>query len=260
MSLFDSVASRVTSGIKKSIPSMSSIGMAVGKKLIGKYAPKAYGPLTRALRGDISGAISDSILGFAKGKISSALSLNPLLGGITLNEAAMIASTVQSTSYARKNLFFIEIKDSNPPAGFEDISYMFNLFAIDVSFGPNTVLGETKNIGMGVMDVVTGTDRIEMRITTYDDSRGTIKSWFEAKFQQVSHPDGTGGVPYDYLIQFDITQSATEDIGAALLGSYRNTFIMRPVSREVELSRSEDGLEQIQMTFCQFDTFMFKGS
>lgn len=260
MSLFDSVASRVTSGITKSLPSMSSVGMSLGRAAIGKFAPKLFGPLTRALRGDISGAIADGVLGFAKGKIAGALAKNQLLGGITLDEAARIASEVQATQYARKNLWFLELKDSNPPAGFDDISHAFNLFATDVAFGPNTIAGETKSIGMAVMDVVTGTERTEMRITTYDDTSGTIKGWFDAKCGQIAHSDGTAGVPYDYLIQFDVTQSATDDIGAALFGGYKSTFIMRPATREVELSRGENGLEQIQLTFVQFDNFMYQGA
>lgn len=261
MSVFDSIASKVTGGIKKSLPPMSAIGMSVAGNLVGKFAPKgAAGPLMRALRGDVSGAIADGALGFLKGKLASALSKNQLLGGITIDEARRIHDEIQSTNYSKKNLFLLELRDSNPPSGNGDIAHLFNLFATDVSFGPQTITGETKNIGMAVMDVVTGTERVEMRITTYDDTAGTIKSWFEAKCAQVAHADGTAGVPFDYLIGINILQSATDEIGAALFGGHQSEYVMRPASMEIELSRSEDALQMLQMTFVEFDTFMYKGA
>lgn len=260
MSLFDTIASRVAAGMSGRVPSMGAIGQSLGGALIGKFAPKAAGPLSRALRGDIAGAVADSVTGFVTGKIAGALGKRQLLGGITAEEARRIAAEVQATNYAKKNLWYLEIGDWNPTAGFEDISHAFNLFATDVSYSPWTISSEGKPIGMGVMDSVSGTERVELRITTYDDTRGTIKSWFDAKCSNVAHADGTLGVPIDYLITVNVVQSATDEIGGSLFGSYKEKFVVRPTSIEMELSRSEDGLQQIQMTFSQFDTFMYQGT
>jgi outer membrane lipoprotein SlyB len=260
MSLFDTIASKVKSSVESKLPSIGVVGAALGGAAIGKFVPKKFqGAAARALRGDISGAISSGITGFIAGAAAKKLGKNKLLGGITIGEARRIASEIQSVSYAKKNLWYLELGDGAAVDGFEDIAHTFNLFATDVSFTPWTIQSEAKDIGMGVMDIVTGSERTELRITTYDDTVGTIKSWFDAKCASVSRPDGTIGLPVEYLVKITIIQSATDAIGGALFGSYKQTFVMRPTSIEVELSRSEDALQQLQMTFSQFDTFMYQG-
>jgi hypothetical protein len=260
MSVFDTIASRVISQMSSRMPSLGAVGSSIGGALIGKYAPKAIaGPLARALRGDIAGAVTDGMTGFLTGALAGALGKNRLLGGITLKEAARIHAEVQSTNYAKKNLWYLEIGDWNPEGGFEDISHTFNMFATDVAYTPWTISSEGKAIGMGAIDVINGSERIEMRITTYDDTSGTIKRWFNGKCNAVAHPDGTLGLPVDYLVTINVVHSATDEIGGALFGSYKETYVMRPSSVEFELSRSEDGLQQLQMTFSQFDTFMYQG-
>jgi hypothetical protein len=154
----------------------------------------------------------------------------------------------------------VKIGEFEPESGHEDISHAFNLFATDLSYSPPSVASEGKNIGMAVVDMVSGTERAELRITTFDDARGTIRGWFNAKLARVAHADGTLGLPIEYLVKIDILQSATDEIGGALFGGFKDSYLVRPTSIEYELSRSEDGLQQLQMTFSQFDTFMFKGS
>ena len=257
MSLFDAIAGRVTANVSSRVPALSAVGKSLGGALIGKLAPKGLaGTLSRAMRGDIAGAVADGLTGFVTGKIAGALKKNPLLGGITLDEAARIADEIHATKYAKKNLWFIEVEDFNPPSGYEDISHAFNLFATDVSYPSWQLNSEGQPIGMIVMDRVSGSERVELRITTYDDTKGTIKGWFDAKCSKVAHQDGTVGLPSEYLIKLKIVHAATDEIGGALFGSYRETFVVRPTSLENELSRSEDGLQQVQMVFTQFDSFM----
>lgn len=257
MSLFDSIASRVTANVSSRVPALGAIGKSLGNALIGKIAPKGMaGALSRAMRGDIAGAVADGLTGLVTGKIAGALGKNPLLGGITLSEARRIAAEVQSTKYSKKNLWFLEIEDWNPPSGSEDISHAFNLFATDVSYGPWTITSEAKSIGMAQFDTPTGSERVEMRITTYDDTQGTIRKWFDAKCSKIEHQDGTIGLPVEYLLTIHVTQSAIDEIGGALFGSYKESFVMRPTSLEIELSRGEDGLQQLQLVLTQFDTFM----
>lgn len=276
MSLFDTIASRVTAGLSNSLPSVSAIdtstlgtlasgigksaiGTSIAGNLIGKYAPKGLqGTLTRALRGDVAGALTDGVLGFLKGKAAHALGKNPLLGGITLEEAARLATEVNSTNFARKNLFYLELGDWKPIDGFEDISHVFNLFATNISYTPHAISSEGKSIGMGVMDTVTGAERVDLKITTYDDAKGTIKQWFNGKCRQVAHADGTLGLPIEYLVTIKIIQSATDEIGAALFGGHKSSFIMRPASIEIDLSRSDKELQTLSLSFVEFDTFMYK--
>lgn len=274
MSLFDTISqslSKRATTIGNGL-SGSAAGGALLNKAVGKFAPRAYNTARALQRGDFAGAALSG-LNAIRDKLGIASPLwnphiadlyfqatrNPLLGGITPEEAARIAAEVQGTQYSKKNLFFIEIRDWNPPAGSNDISHAFNLFATDAAFGPWTISSEAKPIGMGVMDTVTGTERTDLRITTYDDTNGTIKAWFDAKCSRIAHPDGTIGVPADYLVGINIIQSAINDEAMAAFGGYKSEFIMRPASLDIELSRSEDGLQQIQLSFNQFDTFMFQG-
>ena len=259
-SVFDKIANKVQSSLGSRVPSLGSIGSAIGGAVIGKLVPaKLQGAASRALRGDIAGAVSDGITGAATGAIAKKLGKLPLLGGITRDEAKRIAAEVQATNYARKNLWYLELADWKPVDGAEDISHAFNMFATDITYGPWTLTSDAKSIGMAVMDAPTGAERTELRITTYDDTKGTIRRWFDAKAGAVAHSDGTLGLPIDYLLTIKIVQSATDAVGGALFGSYSNMFVVRASTLDFELSRSENGLQQLQMTFTEFDTFMYQG-
>lgn len=263
MGLFDDVSLRV----KQAASSISPTGTVatVAKAAVGKFAPKMYGPAARLMNGDVVGAFvsaARSKLGELNPNFAKLLSgtlRNPLLGGITMSEAQRIHSQVQSTKYAKKNLFFIEILDFWPGKGGAQTggSNPFNLFATNVSFGPYTVTSEAKPIGSAVIDGVTGSERVELRVTTYDDAHGTLKRWFAARAEAVIRPDGTFGLPGDYLVQVRILHAAINDEVMEKFGGYEEKFIMRPTSIENELSRTEDNLEEIQMAFSQFDTFMY---
>jgi hypothetical protein len=275
MSLFDTIAASLGKRASTFTSRASTDGAITGavNMAVGKYAPRAYNAVRALQRDDLAGAAIAGVdaLRQAAG-ISSPLwnpyvanlyfqsMRNPLLGGITPEAASRMAEEVQSTAYSKKNLFFVEIRDWNPPAGMEDISKKFNMFAVDISLGARTITSEAKPIGMGSMDVVNGIDPSEIRVTTYDDANGTVKKWFEAKYKQIAHPDGTVGVPADYLIGFNVIQSAIDDEVMALFGGHKTEMILRPAGIETEMSRSEDNMEQVVMTFHKFDTFMFQGS
>lgn len=257
MSLFDSIASRVSAAVTSRAPSLSAVGQSVAGALVGRFAPSGLAaPLSRVLRGDIVGAGSDALTGFAAGRIAGSLKVNPLLGGVTLDEAARIGAEIQATNYARKNLWHIEIGSVYPGSDAEGVSHAFNLFATDVSYTPWSITSEAKPIGMTSIDTVTGSERVEIRVTTYDDTQGTIKRWFDAQCAKVAHKDGTVGLPAEFLFKITITQAATNPSGGALFGSYGETYKVRASSTDTELARGENGLQQIQMVFTEFDPFM----
>jgi hypothetical protein len=261
MSLFDKITNKVSAGMVARVPSMGAVGGAIGGALVGKFVPKKLqGTVNRALRGDLAGAVADGIgnavTGFAAGKLGKL----PLLGGISLSEAERIAAKARATNYAKTNLWYLQLGEWETEAGYEDIADAFNMFATNVSYSPRSITSEGKPIGMAVMDTVTGSERAELRITTYDDARGTIRGWFNAKLAKVAHDDGTVGLPNEYLVKIMVGQSATDEVGGALFGQFKDSYLLRPTSIEYELARTEDGLQQIQMTFSQFDTFMYKGT
>jgi hypothetical protein len=278
MSIFDEVENRVTqstssglSSLKGTIAGFSPLGAgtAVLKNAVGKIAPGASGVLDKALRGDLTGAAFDTVNKLTGNAISKLLTgdltgdiafnalPNPLLGGITPFEAAQMVTEIASTNYAKKNLYFIEITDYASPADDQNASGLLNMFCTSVSIGGGNVLGEAHGIGSAQMDILNGGERDEIRLTTYDDAYGQVKRWFNRRRSFAIHADGTFGLPTDYLLRIRILHAAVNDQVMAMFGGYEESYIVRPVSLETELSRTEDGLQEIQMSFSQFDTFMF---
>lgn len=177
----------------------------------------------------------------------------PLLGGITPREAKEIIENVHGQTYARKNLWMLEVT-SNLNGGEQNIPSIFNLFATEVSYSPFIMTGEAVKIGGANYDAVRGHEPSELSITTYDDAKGTIKKWFAAHHRAASSSDGTVAEPGSYAITFRIVHSAITDDTSS--GAFETTGYFRPVNLECTLSRSDDGMEEVQMTFAQLDTFM----
>lgn len=192
-----------------------------------------------------AGNFIDGLLGLSGNTEDAA---QPLLGGLSLAEARAIHDELRAAQLARKNLFAINISDANPPGGG---AANFNLFAIDASYSPCTLTGEKISIGSASMDKLTGSEAAELSITTMDDSVGTLKRWFDAKHAQAAHPDGTFGLPNDYLVSIEIFHATP----TANANAYRFNAMMRTVAITHELSRREQAMQELQMTFTQFDTF-----
>lgn len=222
----------------------------------------------------------------------------PLLGGVTLAKAREIYSQLYEARLARKNLFFIQVQDINPPdlklvpprtattapksllgqalslareatggglggmissalgagkkAAAPNVDNLFNLFATSVSYTPNTMTGERVHFGAASMDKLTGTEPVELQITTMDDEVGTLKRWFDGKFAQAAHSDGTFGLPYEYCVNITIYHAVPQADERA----YQFNATFRPQNIQHELARAEQAMQEIQMTFSQFDTFI----
>lgn len=172
----------------------------------------------------------------------------PLFGGISPAEARLIHQNMRQTRYARKNLWLIEV--SSTPGG--DVSERFNLFATDLEYAPFTISGEKHKIGAAHADSVNSADPVELRMTTYDDESGFIKAWFKAHCNAVAGGDGTVGVPGMYSIRIRIVHAFIKD-GR---GGYEDIGLFRPANIDMSLSRREDGLEEVQLSFVQLDTFV----
>jgi hypothetical protein len=131
-------------------------------------------------------------------------------------------------------------------------STLFNLFATSVSYAPSTMMGEKVPFGSATSDRLIGTEATELSLTTMDDEVGTLKRWFDGKFGQAAHTDGTFGVPGDYLVDIAIYHAVAKRDDRA----YRFHAKMRPQAIQHELSRSEQAMQELTMTFSQFDSFM----
>ncbi|MGL4735679.1 MAG: hypothetical protein ACRCWB_11500 [Enterovibrio sp.] len=172
---------------------------------------------------------------------------NPLYGGITPLAAKQLVAESLSVKRSKKNIYLIKV--SSGLMG--DFSHEFNLFCVDVDHAPMTISGDSQRIGGAFINVPTSCEPDEIRITTLDDERGTIKRWFEQHAAAAVSRDGTVGLPATYAITFDVIHSFNADSGAA----FNTKAIYRAASYDLSLSRRDCALEEISMTFTQLDTF-----
>lgn len=177
----------------------------------------------------------------------------PLLGGISPAEARQIHEDMGSQKLAHKNLWLLEVT-SWLEGGVKNMPDRFNLFATEVDYAPFTVTADKRRVGGAVVDAVQGGEPVELRMTTMDDQAGSIKHWFAAHYGEVCARDGTVGVPANYAITIKVVHAFITQ--ASNRGGYEDIGLFRPANLEVSLSRREDGLQELQMTFSQLDTFM----
>ncbi len=208
--------------------------------------------------GDVAGAINEAINVFipagnssATGSSGSSVSSGGMLvNGVSMAEARQLFREVAGTKYARKNLFHVRLSSVSP--GLQSLS--FNFFCVDVSYS-YTISGEKVKIGAGSMDIPQGSEPFEVSVLTLDSEDGDLKKWFAAAHSRVAHADGTFGLPAEYVLKMEVLHGfATHDVSGASEG-FKDTFIVRPASMQIDLSRRESALQELQMTFSQFDTF-----
>lgn len=236
--------------VNKHIPlpaqwAMNALGGAVGDIMAGDF----QGAGLRLLE---EGALEKllSLSGGARAQSAYWGTPTPVFGGITPSEAMKLHGEMQDQHLAKKNLFLIEV--SSPLMG--DVSQRLNMFCIELDYAPLTISGEKRRVGAASVDSVQSSDPVELRMTTMDDKLGTVKRWFEAHCVAAAAADGTVGVPGSYAIQIKVVHAFITQ--GSNWGGYRNVGLFRPANLEVSLSRREDALQEVQMTFVQLDTFM----
>jgi hypothetical protein len=265
MGLFDTIATQaggfVGSELKALIPPKIGSALTTANNAIGQIASGNFLGAAATLATAFAGQF-----GIASDVATQLYFQNtptPLFGGITPSEAKQIYAAVAALQIAKKNLFLVEIKDANPnntffttgPAAlYTPGNRAFNLFVTDLDYAPATISGDKHRVGSASMDSVGGFEPVEMRMTAIDDVIGTIKSWMQYKCALVTNADGTVGVPMDYLVKIRVLHSFITDDSNT--GGYEDTFIMRPVSVSSSLSRREDAVQEVQLAFTQFDTFI----
>ncbi len=175
----------------------------------------------------------------------------PLFGGISPTEARRIYDDMRGHRLSKKNLWLIEV--SSKLMGSSELE-RFNMFATDVEYAPFTISGEKRKVGGAVVDSVQGGEPVELRLTTMDDQSGSLKKWFAAHYSKAARKDGTVGVPASYAITIKVVHAFITR--GSNRGGYEDIGLYRPANLEFSLSRREDGLQDVQMTFSQLDTFM----
>ncbi|SEN72004.1 hypothetical protein, partial [Nitrosomonas marina] len=169
----------------------------------------------------------------------------PVFGGITPTEAQRIYEDIRLERLSKKNLFLIEV--SSELMG-DTLWPWFNMFATELDYAPYTITGEKKRVGGAAIDSVQGNEPVELRVTTMDNHYGVLKKWYIAHHNFTASNDGTVGLPYRYAIKFRIVHSFITEASIPY-SAYEDIGWFRPSNIEYSLSRREDAMQEIQMTF-----------
>lgn len=291
MSIFEQVATqKVSERMGGGNPMSGLLGRGaatIGLGMIKSRLPRGVGPIVdvvnnvagAALKGDwrsvADKAINSGIftaklpwLDNAHSAIQFARQESRAMGGVTPLQAKKIMQESLEVNFARKNLFVVRVTQSF--ARLDQVEPLtmagggayerLNLFVVDVNYGPITITADSQKVGSAVLDQPNGTEPVELRLTTMDDEKGSVKHWFSQLSGCVAKTDGTFGVPIEYLVQIEITHGfVTEDSAKKWLGqsggkAWAQKAWFRPVSLESDLSRKDDALEEFTLVFHQFDT------
>lgn len=259
MSLFDRVASSVGDSIGGKIGALAE---GIMTQAVSRFVPPAImkgindaGRIGNdVMNGDILSAgrhlLNTGVLGDLGGFGGMAkqaaywLGDTPMFSNLSPSEFKSVYRQSQSITLAQKNWFVLEV--SSP---ISDISERFNLLASAVDYSPQTVTAEKRKVGGTTVDSVQSSEPTELSITTMDNENGDLKSWFNAHVFAAVGTDGTIGYPADYAIKIKIVHGYP-------FGSYQDIGLFRPASMNISLSRKEDTVQELTMTFSQMDSFI----
>jgi hypothetical protein len=279
MSLFDDTARRLGISTTPAILGgvAETVGATIGRNILGAAsralppgivgtARAGVGALGKLATGDIAGAAGSVLdsgvllqyfphLAGAAGSLLFQMTPTPLFGGLSPIEAQRIYQQSAAETYARRNLFLLEITPFGETGATDLGEAKFNLFATEVQYSPNILAGDRAKIGSTSVDLPQSGEPVELRITTYDDQDGNLKWWFMQRCARVAHADGTVGLPAEYLLKIRILHSFIQ-APAGLQYYDGGSGYYRPVNLDLSLSRQDDALEELQLSFAQFDPFV----
>lgn len=207
-----------------------------------KYTSAARDLLT----GNLSGAankVLDNVFG-RTGAFSGGDGGNIIMAGQSWSSLLQMYEEASGVSRERTNLWHIGVD----PVG-KIRAPRVNLLSTEVTYNSVQLGWEPVKIGSGFTVAPTGNDPVELRIVCYDVD-GEIKSWFDQLKATATPQDGSFAVPSDYTNTITVTHGAVEEHRG-----YSKSWVMVPVSCEVNLSRSTDEFTALNLTFMQHDSF-----
>lgn len=258
MSLYNNVSANLSELGKSSEPlpqPVMGLGSSSSSGLVGKSTPVG---LQKIVNPGVSSVSSDEIVGtFPETQRGISYqsefwgTSTPLFGGITPREAKQIYDEMRSETLAKKNLWLLEIT-SSLLGGVYNIPARFNMFATGLDYSPYQTEAEEVKVGGANVSVVNGSAPVEIQITTLDDQEGSIKRWYALHHAAASSRDGTVGEPGKFAVRIRIVHSFVRETQ----GAYQDIGLFRPSNLMVSLSRREDDVSELQLSFSQLDTFM----
>lgn len=222
------------------------IDVLAGKASVDSLVDVAKSGFLDKVRAKGGGIAGDAVQALLRGDTKQVFSLT---GGISMRDAREMFKRAARTNYAKTNLFFISIVDLKSNGSATDI----NFFATAADYPAFTISSSPIQTGGAAFRGRTTYELADIRLTTLDDTSGSVKKWFVERKKRMVHGDGTFGVPMDYLMKIQITHAYAQEVRGA--GVYTDEFIVQPGSMELQLTRRDDALQEVQMTLPQFDTF-----
>lgn len=176
-------------------------------------------------------------------------------GGLSMKDMQQIVEAADSKTLSRKNFYVLEISDGlngQPVEGLQPHLSKFNLFTQSLDLNPIDINGDVHLFGSASMNMPQQNNLTEMNLVILDDISGTIKQWARQKLAFTAPSDGTV-MPAIYRT-FSVriiygTNKALDDY-------YNERYTMELASSNVQLARTEQGLEEISLRFTQESTFM----
>lgn len=211
----------------------------------------ARGDMLALSRHALATGVVNTLLGDLANPLRQALywaTPTPMFAGLSPSDAKKIHRQSVATHYGMKNLFMLDVSSRL----YGDVSESFNLLASAVEYAPSTITGEGRKIGAATVDNVSSAEPVDLTITTLDDASGSIKNWFNAHAHAVTHTDGTLGLPAEYAIRIRIVHHVITSTERA----YLDVGQFRTVNMPLSLSRTEDALQELALSFRQLDTFL----
>lgn len=188
---------------------------------------------------------------------SSSADNNALLfaGGLSLKEMRQIIELADGKNLARSNFFLLEISEpyaSDATAGTQPHLNKFNLFTQTLDLNPIEITADPIQIGSATLNSPTQSGLTEMNLTVLDDRYGTIKRWAKQKQAMAMPSDGTV-MPVVYRT---FSVRVIYGTNKAYEGFYNEKYVMELAGTQIQLSRTEQGLENIAIRLVQESTFM----
>jgi hypothetical protein len=185
---------------------------------------------------------------------------SPIFGNMTLEQVEQVHDLLSQIKLARKNLWFIKVTDHNPPATVGGLAEdaplgLLNMLATDLNYAPFTLKGDSVDFGSAASNNLTGKELIEVTMTVFDDEAGTVKRWFARKCRQAANRDGTFGLPLEYCVTMYITHAVPSPDSVFAGVPYMSKILMRPQAMQTDMTRREQGMQEVQLSFAEFESF-----
>lgn len=245
------VTQRATQLLNKHIPNSLRQKIDTGARVLGSAMS---GDWENAGMAGVQGGVFDNLIGGMSSDANQAAILrlrSPMMGGGSLSNVREVMERVLTGGHVHKNLFLLEVSSFSEG----DFSSLFNLMAVDVDYDPFNIAGDKQRVGGATVDRVNGQEAVEMRFTTFDNQAGELKKFWARHHAAAVSRDGTTGVPANYAIRIKLLHGVVEG-GDAPSSAYADEGLFRVQTMTVSNSRREPGLQELQMTFSQLDSFM----